>query len=296
MKKVKAAILGTGNIGTDLLMKIQRSPVIECSLFSGIDFKSEGINRAEMMGIPTSCNSIKAIEDNPDCCDIVFDATNASCHYTHAPILKKLNKFTIDLTPSRVGEMCVPVLNLDACLNGSNVNMITCGGQAMSPIAHAITKIHPDTEYMEVISSIASKSAGAGTRANIDEYTQATKDAILKFSHVPKAKAIIILNPANPPVVMHNTLYSIIQNPKIEELKHEVALMAEKIQRYVPNYKITAYPIQENGRVTTMVEVLGSGDFLPKFAGNLDIITCAAINVAEEKAKRIIEKNGDNSE
>lgn len=290
MIKVKTAILGTGNVGTDLLMKIQRSPLIECSLFSGVDSKSEGINRAEMMGIPTSCNSIKAIEDNPDCCEIVFDATNASCHFTHAPILKKLGKYTVDLTPSRVGIMCVPLLNLDEGINGSNVNLITCGGQAMSPIACEILKIHPNTEYIEVISSISSKSAGAGTRANIDEYTQATKDAILKFSGVPKAKAIIILNPANPPIVMHNTLYAIIKKPDIETLNRNLRIMAEKIRKYVPNYKITVGPVFENGRVTTIIEVLGSGDFLPKFAGNLDIITCAAINVAEEKAKRIIGK------
>ncbi len=288
MKKVKTAIIGTGNIGTDLLIKLQRSKILECCMFAGISSKSDGINRAEIMGVPTSHNSIKAIEDNPGCCDIVFDATSATAHVFHAPILKKLGKYTIDLTPSQVGKMCVPVLNLNECLNESNVNLITCGGQAMSPIARVIMKVHPETEYIEVISSISSKSAGAGTRANIDEYTQATKDAIILFSGVPKAKAIIILNPANPPVIMHNTLYAIIKKPKIEELKSEIMAMAKKIQEYVPNYKISLESVFENGRVTTMVEVLGSGDFLPKFAGNLDIITCAAINVAEEYAKNKI--------
>lgn len=291
MKKVKTAIIGTGNIGTDLLIKIQKSEILECRMFTGVNPESEGIKRAKMMMVTTSCDSIKAIEDDPDCCDIVFDATSATAHLSHAPILKELNKYTIDLTPSQVGKMCVPVLNLEECLHESNVNLITCGGQAMTPIACAIMKVHPETEYIEVVSTISSKSAGVGTRANIDEYTQATKDAIILFSGVPKAKAIILLNPAEPPVVMHNTLYAIIKEPKIDELKLEIMLMAKKIQKYVPNYRISLGPVFENGRLTIMVEVVGSGDFLPKFAGNLDIITSAAINVAEEYAKTNLRKN-----
>jgi len=290
MEKIKVAIIGTGNIGTDLLIKIQRSEILECRMFTGVNPDSEGIKKARTMAVPTSCKSIKAIEENPDCCQIVFDATSASSHFIHAPILKKLNKYVIDLTPSQVGRMCVPVLNLEECLHESNVNLITCGGQAITPIACAIMKVHPETEYIEVVSTISSKSAGAGTRANIDEYTQATKDAIILFSGVPKAKAIILLNPAEPPVIMHNTLYVIIKEPKIDELKSEIMLVAKKIQKYVPNYRISLGPVFENGRLTTMVEVLGCGDFLPKFAGNLDIITSAAINIAEEYAKANLRK------
>ena len=293
MKKIKVAIIGTGNIGTDLLMKIQKSEILECGMFTGVNPDSEGIKKAKAMGVPTSFDSIKAIEDNPSCCDIVFDATSALTHRIHAPILEKLNKYVIDLTPSQVGKMCVPVINLDEALNEKNVNLVTCGGQAVTPIAFAIMKVHPETKYMEVVSAISSKSAGPGTRANIDEYTQTTKDAVALFTKVPKSKAIISLNPAEPPVIMHNTLYAIIENPKIEELKSEIFSMEKKIQKYVPNYKISLGPVFENGRVTTMIEVIGSGDFLPKFAGNLDIITSAAINVAEEYAKKILmKKNG----
>ena len=291
MKKIKVAIIGTGNIGTDLLIKVQRSDILECGMFTGVNPDSEGIKRAKAMMVPTSSDSIKAIEDNPDCCDIVFDATSAISHKVHAPILKKLNKYVIDLTPSQVGKMCIPVINLNEALNEKNVNLITCGGQAATPIACAIMKIHPETKYIEVVSSISSKSAGPGTRANIDEYTQTTKDAIILFSKVPKAKAIISLNPAEPPVIMHNTIYAIIENPKLEELKKEITLTAEKIQKYVPNYRISLGPVFENGRLTTMVEVMGSGDFLPEFAGNLDIITCAAVNVAEEYAKKFLINN-----
>lgn len=290
MKKVKVAIIGTGNIGTDLLIKIQRSKILECRMFTGMNPDSEGIKRAKAMGVPTSYESIKAIEKNPDCCDIVFDATSASAHLVHAPILKKLNKYVIDLTPSQVGKMCIPVLNIDECLKKKNVNLVTCGGQAITPIAFAIMKVHPETKYMEVVSSISSKSAGPGTRANIDEYTQTTKDAVASFSKVPKSKAIISLNPAEPPVIMHNTLYAVIENPKMKELKSAVSSMEKKIQKYVPNYKISLGPVFENGRVTTMIEVIGLGDFLPKFAGNLDIITSAAVNVAEEYAKKFLIK------
>jgi acetaldehyde dehydrogenase len=290
MKKVKVGIIGTGNIGTDLLIKIQRSNVLECSIFAGRNKESEGLKRAQAMGIRTAVDSIDAIKSNPSCCDIVFDATSAKVHLVNAPILKELGKFTIDLTPSRVGRMCIPVINLDECLEYDNVNLVTCGGQAVVPIAYAIRKVHPEIEYLEVVASISSKSAGSGTRANIDEYTQTTKDAIIEFTGVPTAKAIIVLNPAEPPILMHNTIYAKIEHPKIEELKTEVANMAARIKKYVPGYKIVLGPVYENDRLTTMIEVVGLGDFLPQYSGNLDIITCAAVNVAEEYAKRKILK------
>lgn len=290
MKKVKVGIIGTGNIGTDLLMKIQRSEILECGMFAGRNPRSRGIQRAKGIGVPTSFDSIKAIQDNRDC-DIVFDATSAKAHLFHAPILKKLKKFTIDLTPSRVGKMCIPVLNLEECLKENNVNLITCGGQAAVPIACAIMKVHPETEYIEIVGSISSKSAGPGTRINIDEFTQTTKDAIITFSKVRNAKAIIILNPAEPPITMNNTIYAELDNPKIDEINMEVLAIEEKMKKYVPGYEVALKPIAESRRVTTMVKVVGLGDYLPKYSGNLDIITCAAVNVAEEYAKNKILNN-----
>lgn len=285
-KKIKVGIIGTGNIGSDLLVKIQRSEVLECGIFTGQNPQSEGIKRAKYMGVPTSFESIKAIEDNPKICDIVFDATNASAHLYHAPILGKLGKFTIDMTPSRIGKMCIPIMNLEECLKVHNINMITCGGQATTPIISAIKKVHKEVEYVEIVSSIASKSAGIGTRDNIDEYTQTTGEGIKLFTKVPQAKAIIVLNPAEPPILMHNTIYALIKKPKIDLLEKEIQLIVKKIQKYVPGYRLIVGPVFENNRVTTIIEVVGRGDYLPIYAGNLDIINCAAIVVAEEYAKR----------
>jgi len=286
MQKIKVGIIGTGNIGTDLLIKIQRSEFLQCGIFTGRNPDSEGIRKAESMGVETSCESIDAISNYPGSCEIVFDATSASVHRQNAPILKKLKKFTIDLTPSKIGKMCVPALNLKECLKVENINLITCGGQAAIPIIVAIMKVHPNTEYIELVSSISSKSAGSGTRLNIDEFTQTTRDAIEKFTGVKKAKAIIVLNPAEPPVLMHNTIYALIKKPDLNKLKIEINAMTKLIQKYVPGFKITLGPVPENDRVTTMIEVIGRGDYLPKYSGNLDIITCAAVNMAEEYAKR----------
>jgi len=286
MKKVNVAIIGTGNIGCDLLIKINRSKTLKCNRFIGQNKESEGIKMAKGLGIETSFDSINEIIKNPDCCDIVFDATSADAHRIHAPILKKLNKFVIDMTPSKIGEMCVPVINLEKCLKKKNVNMITCGGQATTPIVSAIMKIHPETKYIEIVSSISSKSAGIGTRNNIDEYTQTTAEALKTLTGVPKSKAIIILNPAEPPILMHNTIYAQIDNPKINQLKIEIKSIVNQIQKYVPGYKLTLEPLFENNRLITMIEVVGRGDFLPTYAGNLDIINCAAINVAESYARK----------
>lgn len=291
MKKVKVGIIGTGNIGTDLLMKIQRSKFLECGIFAGRNPESEGVKRAQALNIRTSSESVKAIEDDPDCCDIVFDATSAKAHIYNAPILKRLNKYTIDLTPSKVGKMCIPAINVEECLDCDNVNLVTCGGQAAIPLIYAIMKVHAEIKYIELVASISSKSAGPGTRDNIDEFTQTTKDAISFFTGVKEAKAIIVLNPAEPPIIMHNTIYAMIKSPDLDKIKKEFAIMAKKIQEYVPGYKITLGPVSENGRLTTMVEVTGIGDFLPKYSGNLDIITCAAIAIAERYVKKRIARN-----
>jgi len=291
MRKVKVAIIGTGNIGTDILMKLQKSEVLECGMFAGRNPNSEGINLAKKMGIKTSINSIHAIEDDAECCEIVFDATSAGVHKYNAQILKRMNKFTIDLTPAHVGRFCIPVINMKDCIEKEvNVNLITCGGQATIPIAYAISKVHTNTKYIEIVATIASKSAGMGTRNNIDEFTQATRDAIFEFTGIKNTKAIIILNPAEPPVIMRNTLYALIDNPNMEKICEEVYKMEKKIQKYVPGYKIIVGPIYENGRVTIMIEVIGRGDFLPAYSGNLDVITCAAIEIAENYAKKTIKE------
>jgi len=285
MEKVKVGIIGTGNIGTDLLIKVQRSPLLECSLFMGRRYSSRGMNIAQEMGVPVSDRSIEALQENPTCCDIVFDATSADGHRINAPILKALSKFAIDLTPSLFGKMCIPAINLDACLGVDNVNLVTCGGQAIVPLAYAMSQVQP-VQYFEMVATIASKSAGPGTRSNIDEFTQTTKLALSNMAKADRAKAIIVINPAEPPILMHNTLYALISNPDIGRLRKAVSAMEAKIQRYVPGYKVIVKPTFENNRVTTMVQVEGMGDYLPNYAGNLDVITCAALHVAESYAEK----------
>ncbi len=287
-RKVKVGIIGTGNIGTDILLKLNRSEALECGMFMGRNPDSAGIQLARELGVPTSLQSIQAIEENPGCCEIVFDATSAAVHRVNAPILKLLGKFAIDLTPAQVGKMCIPVLNMEECLGEDNVNLITCGGQATTPIAYAISKVHPETKYIEIVATIASRSAGAGTRNNIDEFTQATRDALTEFTGIGSTKAIIILNPADPPITMHNTVYALIDNPDMEAIRKSVREMEARIKKYVPGYSIVLEPTYENGRVTTTLQVTGLGDYLPRYAGNLDIITCAAIEIAENYAKKRI--------
>lgn len=285
-KKVKAAIIGTGNIGTDILMKLQRSEILECGMFAGRNPESRGIAIAKDMGVPVSTDSVRAIQERPDCCEIVFDATSAGVHRANAPILKGLGKFSIDLTPSRVGKMCVPALNLEECLGESDVNLITCGGQATTPIAYAISRAQPGTRYIEAVATIASRSAGPGTRDNIDEFTQATRDALAEFTGVRDTKAIIVLNPAEPPVTMRSTVYALVDDPDMGAIREGVREMEAEIRKYVPGYGIVTGPTYESGRVTTILQVVGLGDYLPKYAGNLDIITCAAIEIAERYATR----------
>jgi acetaldehyde dehydrogenase len=286
MKKIKVAILGSGNIGTDLLVKTMRSPFIECSLFIGRHLNSPGMNKANSMGIKTSDLSIEAIERDPDSCELVFDATSALDHKKHWPILKKLQKTVIDMTPSGIGEMCIPALNVEHCLKYDNVNMVTCGGQASIPLAQVIGSTQEDARYIEVVSSIASRSAGPATRINLDEYVETTERGIKKFSGCHDAKAILILNPAQPSIDMQTTIFAKVGRPDLDRLKAEVHRMVAKIQEYVPGYKLLISPILEANRIVIMVKVQGLGDYLPKYAGNMDIINCAAIVMAERYARR----------
>lgn len=286
--KLKIAILGSGNIGTDLLIKALRSPLLEPTLFIGRNLASPGMAKAHSLGVRISDKSIGAIIDEPDCCDLVFDATSARDHLKHWEVLEKLGKMVIDMTPAKVGEMCIPAINLASSLEGRNANMVTCGGQASIPIAYAIGQTHADVEYLEVVSSIASRSAGPATRINIDEYLETTERGLERFSGCENAKAILVLNPAQPCIDMQTTIFARVKNPDIEALKKAVDEIVGKIQPYVPGYELLLSPVLENGRIVVMVKVRGLGDYLPAFAGNLDIINCAAIAAAEAYAKEFL--------
>lgn len=282
MKKLRVAILGSGNIGTDLLIKIQRSEYLECVLFIGRNLASPGMAKAIALGVKVSDESIGAILKNPDTVDLVFDATSAKDAKVHWGILDKLGKIVIDLTPAKLGLLCIPAVNLEEVLKYRNVNMITCGGQASIPLVYIISNTQRNVEYIEVVSSIASKSAGPATRLNLDEYIDTTENGIKKFSGVSSTKAILNLNPANPCIDMQTTIFAQLENPDMDILISSVDTMVNKIQKYVPGYSLLVPPIYENGRIAIMVKVQGLGDYLPKYAGNLDIINCAAIAVAEQ--------------
>lgn len=292
MKKIKVAILGSGNIGTDLLIKTLRSPYLECSIFIGRNLSSKGMSKALSLGCNVSDQGIEAIQNNPDCCDVVFDCTSAMSHKIHAKILSDLNIIAIDLTPAKLGPFCIPAINLDACLNEKNVNMITCGGQASIPLAYVIGQTQKQVDYIEVVSTIASKSAGPATRLNLDEYIETTEKGVKMFSNCTKAKAILNLNPAEPCIDMQTTVYALVPNPDMPSLGNGINSMVDKIQKYVPSYDLIIPPTYENGRIIMTVRVKGLGDFLPSYAGNLDIINCAALAVAEEYAKSLIEERG----
>lgn len=283
--KLKVAILGSGNIGTDLLVKTLRSPYLTCSLFIGRNMSSSGMRKANELGVRISDQGIKAIQEDPACCDVVFDATSALAHLHHWPILSGLGKHVIDMTPSKIGEMCIPSINLDMESSAKNVNMITCGGQASVPIVHAIAAVQPELEYVEVVSHIASRSAGPATRVNLDEYIETTEAAIRKFSGAKHAKAILTLNPAVPCVDMQTTILAQVKSVDLAQLQESISTMVHKVQEYVPGYHLLVGPILENGRIVVTVRVSGLGDYLPKYAGNLDIINCAAIAAAEHYAK-----------
>lgn len=290
MQKLKVGIIGTGNIGTDLLIKIQRSQYLECNIFAGRNLSSAGMIKAISMDVRVSDRGIDAIIEDPTLCDIVFDATSAANHLVHAPILKEMGKFVIDMTPAKVGILCVPAVNLDEAVNADNVNMITCGGQASIPIAYAISKAQPNLKYIETISTISSRSAGPATRINIDEYIAATEKGLQKFSGIEETKAMLNLNPAKPAIDMQTTVITEIENPDMEKITKGVKDIVKMIQQYVPGYELIVAPTYDMGKLLTTVRVQGLGDYLPKFAGNLDIINSAAIAVAERYAQNRLKK------
>lgn len=293
MEKIKAAILGSGNIGTDLMYKLLRSPEIELSLMIGIVPESDGLARARGLGIETTHEGLQYLVDHPEKAEIVFDATSAKAHVRHARTLSQLGKVAIDLTPAARGPFVVPSVNLDFQLSAHNVNLITCGGQATIPMVAAVNRVTP-VEYAEIVATISSKSAGPGTRQNIDEFTHTTARGLVEVGGAAKGKAIIILNPAEPPIMMRDTIYCLVQNPDEKAITESVEKMAAAVQSYVPGYRIKAGPLFEqvpNGyKVTIMVEVTGAGDYLPNYAGNLDIMTAAATAVGEKFARHIREQ------
>ena len=292
-QKLKAAIIGPGNIGIDLMIKLQRSQQIELVAMAGIIAESKGLQMAKEAGLVATAEGIDGVLSLGNV-DIVFDATGAGPHLRHAPRLKEAGIFAVDLTPAAVGPYVAPTVNMDEhLLEGvCNVNMITCGGQATVPIVYAINQVVP-VSYAEIVATLSSKSAGPGTRQNIDEFTQTTRNALVQVGGAKAGKALIILNPAEPPIMMRNTIYTRCATDKMEEVQASVAAMVDRVRQYVPGYRLKVAPYADGERIVTMVEVEGAGDYLPRYSGNLDIITSAAVAVAERYAE-LKRKQGGN--
>lgn len=290
-KKLKAVIIGPGNIGTDLLMKMQRSEWVEPVWMVGIDPESEGLKRAAEMGIKTCSTGVDGILEHVIADDIrvAFDATSAYVHAENSRKLNELGVIMIDLTPAAIGPFCIPPVNLEAHAKNleMNVNMVTCGGQATIPMVAAVSRVQP-VEYGEIIATVSSKSVGPGTRQNIDEFTRTTAGGVEKVGGAKKGKAIIIINPAEPPLMMRDTVHCLTEGePNRDEITESVHQMVAEVQKYVPGYKLVNGPVFDGNRVSMFMEVEGLGDFLPKYAGNLDIMTAAGLRTAEMFAEEI---------
>ena len=289
MEKIKVAVLGSGNIGTDLMFKLLRSPILEVTTVIGIDENSEGLKIAREQGLHIITNGIEGFLQTPELADFVFDATSAYAHIQHAQLLKDAGKVVLDLTPAAVGPFIVPTVNLQDNIDIDNINLITCGGQATIPIIHAINRVHP-VEYAEIIATISSKSAGPGTRANIDEFTRTTAKGIEVVGGAKKGKAIIILNPAEPPIMMRDAIHVVIKGEVNESaIIQSIKKMVMQVKQYVPGYRLKQDPMFDGNTISVFVEVEGTGDYLPKFAGNLDIMTAAAVKVAEVLAQHKVD-------
>ena len=292
MKKIKCALIGPGNIGTDLLAKLQRSAVLEPVWMVGIDPNSDGLKRAKEMGIKTTSDGVDGLIPHmkTDGVQIVFDATSA---YVHAENSRKVNAqgaLMIDLTPAAIGPFCVPPVNIKEHVGKGemNVNMVTCGGQATIPMVAAVSRVQP-VAYAEIVATVSSKSAGPGTRKNIDEFTRTTAGAVEKVGGAKKGKAIIIINPAEPPMIMRDTVHCLTETePDQAAITKSLHEMIKEVQKYVPGYKLVNGPVFDGNRVSVFLEVEGLGDYLPKYAGNLDIMTAAAARTAEMFAEEII--------
>ena len=307
MGKIKVAIIGSGNIGTDLMIKIMRlSERLEMGAFVGIDPESDGLKRAARMGVPITAEGIDGLLAMPEFADIqiVFDATSAGAHKRNSELVLAAGKRMIDLTPAAIGPYTIPPVNGDANLDAANVNMVTCGGQATIPIVAAVNRV-AKVHYGEIVASISSKSAGPGTRANIDEFTETTSQAIMDVGGATRGKAIIILNPAEPPLIMRDTVYCLCEDADQDEIRQSIEAMVAEVQTYVPGYRLkqavqfehigSNRPLripEMNGeytglKVSVFLEVEGAAHYLPAYAGNLDIMTSAALKTAEKIAERM---------
>jgi acetaldehyde dehydrogenase len=307
MTKMKVAIIGSGNIGTDLMMKIMRlSNTLEVSVFVGIDPASDGLKRAAGMGVAITADGIDGLVAMPEFADIgiVFDATSAGAHARHNAVLQAHGKRIVDLTPAAIGPYTIPSVNGESNLDAPNVNMVTCGGQATIPIVHAVNRV-AHVHYGEIVASIASKSAGPGTRANIDEFTETTSQAIVDVGGATRGKAIIVLNPAEPPLIMRDTVYCLCEDADPDAIARSVEEMVAEVNSFVPGYRLKQ-PVQFEHigsnqplripemdgeftglKVTVFLEVEGAAHYLPAYAGNLDIMTSAALKTAEKIAIRM---------
>ena len=291
-KKIKCALIGPGNIGTDLLMKLQRSPILEPVWMVGIDPESDGLKRAREMGIKTTADGVDGLLPfvKEDGIQIAFDATSAYVHAENSRKLNKLGVLMIDLTPAAIGPYCVPSVNLaeKVAEKAMNVNMVTCGGQATIPMVAAVSRVQA-VSYGEIVATVSSRSVGPGTRKNIDEFTRTTSGAVEKIGGAQKGKAIIVINPAEPPLIMRDTIHCLtVDTPKPAEIEASVHAMIKEVQKYVPGYKLVNGPVIDGNRVSIYMEVEGLGDYLPKYAGNLDIMTAAAARTAEMFAEEIL--------
>jgi len=292
MAKIRCALIGSGNIGTDLIYKLRRSEVLEPVWMVGIDPESEGLKRAAGMGLKTTAEGVDGLLPHvlADNIQIAFDATSAYVHAENSRKLNALGVMMIDLTPAAIGPLCVPPVNLKqhTAKLEMNVNMISCAGQATIPIVHAVSRIQ-SVDYAEIVATLASKSVGPGTRANLDEFTYTTSDALVAVGGARRGKALAVINPAEPPMIMRNTVYCLTDDePDEARITASVREMIGEVQKYVPGYRLVNGPVFDGKRVAVFLEVAGLGDYLPTYAGNLDIMTAAATRTAEMFAEEIL--------
>ena len=292
MTKIKCAIIGPGNIGTDLIYKLKRSPVLEPVWMVGIDPTSEGLVRARDMGLKTTDQGVDGLLPHvlADGVQIAFDATSAYVHKANSDKLNALGVLMVDLTPAAIGGLCVPPVNLEkhAKAQSMNVNMISCAGQATIPMVNAVSRIQ-SVSYAEIIATVSSKSIGPGTRANLDEFTYTTSSAVCAVGGARTGKALVIINPADPPMIMRNTIYCLTDDePDQARIRESVLEMVKEVQKYVPGYRLVNGPVFDGKKVACFMEVAGLGDYLPTYAGNLDIMTAAAARTAEMFATEIL--------
>ncbi|SDC80333.1 acetaldehyde dehydrogenase (acetylating) [Paraburkholderia lycopersici] len=291
-QKIRCALIGPGNIGTDLLAKLMRSPVLEPVWMVGIDPESDGLKKARELGLKTTADGVDGLVPHvkADNVQIAFDATSAYVHAENSRKLNALGVMMVDLTPAAIGPYCVPPVNLKEHIGRRemNVNMVTCGGQATIPMVRAISRVQP-VDYAEIVATVSSRSVGPGTRKNIDEFTRTTASAVAQVGGAKRGKAIIVINPAEPPLIMRDTVHCLTEGtPDEARIVESVNAMIADVQRYVPGYRLVNGPVFDGHRVSVFLEVEGLGDYLPRYAGNLDIMTAAAARTAEMFAEELL--------